>query len=163
MNDHTKIEAANRDKVETLTKIIQSSHKDVAEKFNLTIENCSKHPSNCSEEWIINDFDRKVMYYILYSHDKPEGCIALEHASPDVCYIERLSVLPENRRNGSGLKLMKYGIETAAGLGVKEISIGIIAEFTELKEWYKKIGFIEGDTKKFDHLPFSVLLMSYKL
>jgi hypothetical protein len=38
-----------------------------------------------------------------------------------------------------------------------------IADFTELKEWYKKLDFREGETKTFAHLPFRVLLMSYRL
>ncbi len=50
-----------------------------------------------------------------------------------------------------------------AALGVPQIGIGIIADFSELKAWYKKLGFREGATKTFEHLPFQVLLMAYQL
>ena len=51
----------------------------------------------------------------------------------------------------------------ARNLGAKEISIGIISEQAELKLWYQKIGFVEGETKEFAHLPFLVTFMTYKL
>lgn len=44
-----------------------------------------------------------------------------------------------------------------------KISIGIIAAQTDLKRWYQEIGFIEGDSKKFKHLPFLVTFMIYNL
>lgn len=163
MADQIKIRIANVHDVNTLCNIIRASHKDVAQKFHLTIDNCPKHPSNCSNDWIEKDLDRSVTYYILDDTNKSIGCIALEHATPDVCYIERLSVLYSNRHNGFGKKLVDHAIEAAKTLDVKEISIGIIAEFTELKEWYQKIGFIEGEIRAFAHLPFRVLLMTYKL
>ena len=59
--------------------------------------------------------------------------------------------------------LVNHAIAKSKALGAKEISIGTIAEFTELNEWYQKIGFIKGETKKFEHLPFRVLLMKYEL
>lgn len=34
---------------------------------------------------------------------------------------------------------------------------------TELKEWYQRLGFIEGETREFEHLPFSVTFMSYEI
>ncbi len=163
MTDQIKIRMAKNHDVNLLSNIIRASHKDVAQKFHLTIDNCPKHPSNCSNGWIEKDLDRNVNYYILDQDKKSIGCIALEHANPDVCYIERLSVLYENRHNGFGKKLVDHAIDAAKALGVKEISIGIIAEFTELKKWYLKIGFIEGEIREFAHLPFRVLLMTYKL
>jgi len=46
---------------------------------------------------------------------------------------------------------------------VKVKGIGIIAAQTDLKRWYQEIGFIEGDTKEFKHLPFLVTFMIYNL
>jgi hypothetical protein len=48
-------------------------------------------------------------------------------------------------------------------LGARRVNIGIIAEQTELKKWYKGIGFIEGESKEFPHLPFRVAFMSYEV
>lgn len=148
--------------VTLLCSLIRDSHRDVAERFGLTQENCPRHPSNCTQEWIEKDLLKGVDYYILEHDDTPAGCVAIEQASPEVCYLERLSVLPEQRRNGLGRALVTNVLLKAKMLGACEVGIGIIAQYTELKVWYKKIGFIVGETKEFAHLPFSVTFMSYK-
>jgi len=39
-----------------LVDIIRQSFKDVALRFSLNQENCPTHPSNCTVEWIREDF-----------------------------------------------------------------------------------------------------------
>ena len=163
MIPHIRIRNAEIQNAKLLANIIRASHMDVAEKFNLSLENCPKHPSNCAADWIEKDFERGVRYYIFEQSGIPKGCIALEHASADICYIERLSVLREYRSNGYGKKLVIHATDAAKDLGVKEIGIGTIAEFTQLNDWFQKIGFVKNEIKHFDHLPFSVLFMRYGL
>ena len=43
-----------------------------------------------------------------------------------------------------------------------ETDAGLLAEFTELRAWYQKLGFRAGETRTFAHLPFRVLLMAYR-
>jgi N-acetylglutamate synthase-like GNAT family acetyltransferase len=93
----------------------------------------------------------------------PIGCVAIERTGDDVCYLERLSVLPQERRKGLGYQLVKHVFQVARELGTKTIGIGIIDGQSDLKQWYQKIGFIEGETREFDHLPFTVRFMNYKL
>ena len=88
---------------------------------------------------------------------------ALEIPDPDIGYLERLAVLPGNRRKGFGCKLVDHVFHQAKDSGINKISIGIIAPQTDLKRWYQKIGFIEGGTKEFKHLPFPVTFMIYDL
>lgn len=146
-----------------LCSLINDSHRDVADRFGLTPENCPKHPSNCTREWIENDLLRGVVYYIMEHDERPVGCVGVEQASPDVCFLERLSVLPDQRKQGFGRALVDNAIIKAKTLGALQVDIGIIAQHTELKRWYSKIGFMEGKTKEFPHLPFRVTFMSYKL
>jgi hypothetical protein len=49
----------------------------------------------------------------------------------------------------------------AAGLKARRVGIEIIAEHTELKEWYEGIGFTPGESRDFPHLPFRVTFLSY--
>jgi GNAT superfamily N-acetyltransferase len=70
-------------------------------------------------------------------------------------------VLPNQRHLGFGKALVTHVLSKAKLLGVHRVDIGIIAEHTELKNWYKGIGFIEGESKEFPHLPFRVTFMSY--
>lgn len=146
-----------------LTETIRKSFHVVAERFGLTKENASSHPSNCTHNWIRHDMERGVTYFVLESENIIAGCVACEKASKDICYMERLSVLPEKRSQGFGKALVERVFSKARELGVNCVSIGIIAEHTELKNWYKKLGFVEGETKKFLNLPFMVIFMSYNL
>ena len=159
----TEIKTAGLDEVALLCRLIRDSFRDVAERFDLTLENCPKHPSNYTEEWVQKDFKRGVAYFILSYNNDPVGCVALEKATEDLCYLERLAVLPEKRRKGFGRSLVDHVSSRARELGAKEISIGIIAAQTELNKWYQGIGFIEGETKEFPHLPFQVTFMTIKL
>ena len=149
--------------VAVLTGIIQQAYQDVARRFNLTPENCPKHPSNCTDTWVKRDLARGVLYYILQCDDMPAGCVALEKASPNTCYLERLAVLPEMRRNGFGRMLVDHVLDEASLIGAKQVSIGIIADQAELKSWYKNMGFKEEATKQFEHLPFHVTFLTYGL
>lgn len=158
-----RIRKANSADITLLSSIIRKSFRDVAVKFGLTRENCPKHPSNCTENWITNDFARGVIYYLLERNGLPVGCVAIEKATNDLCYLERLAVLPEERRKGFGNQLVNQVLDTARACGAKLISIGIIAEQTDLKIWYQKIGFEEGETKQFSHLPFCVCFMRYEI
>ncbi len=159
----TEIKTASLDEVALLCRLIRDSFRDVAERFSLTPENCPKHPSNYTEEWVQKDFDRGVTYFILSHNNDPAGCVALEKANDDLCYLERLAVLPEKRRKGFGRSLVDHAFSRAQAMGAKEMSIGIIAAQTELNLWYQRIGFVEGETKEFSHLPFQVTFMMIKL
>ena len=162
-NNKLTIKKAGREATPLLAALIQRAYKDVAERFGLTTNNCPKHPSNCTEEWIERDFARGVIYYILECGGRQIGCAAIENAGPEICYLERLAVLPHYRRNGYGRKLADHVLTKANARGAKQVGIGIIAEQTDLKQWYQKIGFVEGETKKFEHLPFQVTFMTYRL
>jgi GNAT superfamily N-acetyltransferase len=146
---------------ELLASLIRESHRDVAERFGLTHENCPKHPSNCTAEWIDRDLSRGTVYSILEHEGVPAGCAAVEHASSEACYLERLSVLPAYRHKGFGEALVRDVIRQAMELGANEVGIGIIAGHEQLKRWYAGIGFIQGETREFPHLPFSVTFMRY--
>jgi N-acetylglutamate synthase-like GNAT family acetyltransferase len=146
-----------------LVDIIRAAFQDVAVRFGLTVVNCQKHPSNCRPTWVINAMERGVRYFVLDSEGVSCGCVALEEASPDVCYIERLAVLPRQRRRGFGRALVERVFQEAKLIGARRIEIGIIADHTELRDWYRKIGFADQKTAAFPHLPFEVLFMSLAL
>jgi N-acetylglutamate synthase-like GNAT family acetyltransferase len=146
-----------------VVEIIRNSFHDVAVRFGLTERNCPKLPSNCKVSWIKEALDKGGRYFILDSEGLFCGCVALERASPDLCYLERLGVLPAQRRRGYGRALVDRVLYEAKVLGWHRVDIGIIADHTELKNWYKRIGFVEQKTATFPHLPFEVLSMSIVL
>ncbi len=157
------IRQANEDDIGNLVNLLRSSFSDVAERFELTIENCPKNLAFCTKERIKSDFDRGLIYYILEKEDQPCGCVAIEKATPDVCYLERLAVLPRHRRKGYGKALVNHIFDQAGKNDAKKLKIGIIAKDKKLTNWYSKFGFVLKGTKKFEHLPFIVAFMSAEI
>jgi N-acetylglutamate synthase-like GNAT family acetyltransferase len=111
-------------------------------------------------EWIQKDMERGVRYFAIENENHIVGCVALEPASTKVCYLERLAVIPDQRERGFGKALVNHVLAQAKLLGAHRVNIGIIAEHTELKNWYRGLGFVEGQSKEFPHLPFRVTFMS---
>lgn len=155
------IREATLDDREVLAQLIRDSFRDVAHRFSLTQDNCPKHPSNCVASWIASDFARGAQYFILYVDEQPSGCVAIEQPRADVCYLERLAVLPEMRGRHFGVRLVHHALEHAASRGARKVGIGIIDQQTELKEWYTQLGFVATEIKSFPHLPFTVCLMEF--
>ena len=142
-----------------LAELIRTSFLDVAHRFELTGENASKHPSNCTPEWIVSEMEKGVHYYVLEADGTPCGCAAMEHASRRKCYLERLCVLPDRRGRGYGTALVNHVLETCRKTGAHFVEIGIIAADTTLLAWYESLGFKETHTATFAHLPFEVSFM----
>ena len=157
----SQIRICTREDAQVLAETIQKSFQGVAERFSLTHENTPRHPSNCTVDWIRKDMEDGVTYFVMENKSHVVGCVALEQANTEVCYLERLAVLPDQRRHGLGKALVNHVLSEAELLGVNYVSIGIIAEQTELKDWYTGLGFVEGESKEFPHLPFLVTFMSY--
>ncbi|MGD9212043.1 MAG: GNAT family N-acetyltransferase [Desulfobacteraceae bacterium] len=147
----------------TLADIITDAFRPVARKFELTTENCPKHPSNCTAGWIATDFKRGVKYFILETHGIPIGCVGLEVVENSVCYMERLAVRPLFQNKGAGKKLVDHIIQTACKMKLQTVSIGIIAADQQLKNWYANQAFIPSSCKHFTHLPFEVQFMFHQI
>lgn len=147
----------------TVAMLVSESNKSVAAMFGLNAENCPKHPSFCTESWVEAELARGETYFLLDEAAGPVGCVAYESAAPGRAYLNRLSVLPAHRRNGAGERLVRHVVEHARANGVETISIGVIGEYVQLQRWYNKLGFVDGDTSHFAHLPFSVKYMTLSL
>ena len=155
-------EAKETDK-RVLVRLIRDSFRDVAEKFGLTVENCPKFGGFNAKGRVEGDFEKGVRYYILEENGRACGCVALEKAGPDVCYLGKLAVLPEHRNKGFGRALVNHIFKQASKIGIRRVQIALISKHRRLKKWYKKSGFVQSRTKKFDHLPFIVAFMYREL
>ena len=157
------IRRATLNDVDVLTDIIRNAFRDVADRFAITPENCPTHPSNCERAWIESDLSRGVSYFLLIAQGLPCGCVAVEIASPDVCYLERLAVVPDRRNESFGRRLVNRALREAEEAGTTTMSVGIIAKHSEVRDWYGRLGFVEDDERGFDHLPFEVAFLRYHL
>jgi len=158
-----KIVPTNIEDAEGIAVIVSEANKDVAELFKINIENTPKHPSFYTKEWVLSDFKRGAEYFLYKEEGAAKGCVAFEQPDPDTAYLNRLSVLPRYRHNGIGTALVRHIFAYSKRKNIQIVSIGIIAEHEVLKNWYLDLGFIEGDTRKFEHLPFNVKYMRYEL
>ncbi len=158
-----EITEANTSDISLLSNLIRKSHQDVASRFNLTLKNAPTHPSNCTDEWIVTDFQKGKRYFILKVVPEARGCVAIENANEKVFYLERLGVLLEYRNKGYGTALIDHVKNEMRKKGAKRIEIGIIGENVELKEWYEKREFIFKEHFHLNHLPFTVCIMYYDL
>lgn len=157
------IREATSDDIATIATIISESNKDVAVRFGLTGANCPKHPSFCTAGWVEADLARGERYFVLEENTRPIACVAYEKPGEGIAYLNRLSVLPEHRRRGLGARLVGHIVDLARADSIHTISIGVIGEHEDLQRWYRKLGFVDGEIKRFPHLPFSVKYMSFNI
>lgn len=157
------IRTASRKDVPLLADIICRANEKIAQQFGLTRDNAPNHPSFCTRDWILSDFKRGELYFLYETAGRALGCVAYESAEKNLAYLNRLAVLPDFQGKGIGTKLMAHLFDHARSMGKTVISIGIIAANDRLKNWYETLGFTPLEIKKFEHLPFDVLFMTYHL
>lgn len=155
------IREAFRDEAATIARIIAESNRDVAARFGLTAENCAKHPSLCTPQWVEADLARGERYFVFVDAGTPVACVAYETADVQLAYLNRLSVLSAYRRRGIGAALVAHVIGLARAAAIPAVSIGVIGEHADLQRWYRALRFVDGETKRFPHLPFSVKYMRH--
>ena len=158
-----KIEPASYADVSMLAAIIRESFAKKADQFLLTLENAPTHPSNCQDGWITTALNKGIKYYLASLDGTVCGCVAVEQASPEVCYMERLAVLPAFRRKGLGRELVEHVTAEVVAMGANKLEIGIIKRDNELRRWYLNLGFNEKNSAEFEQLPFEVLFMVLEL
>ena len=81
--------------------------------------------------------------FITYEGGICIGFVAIERASEDLYYMEKLAVLPEYRHKGIVTKLIDCVVDRVNKSGGKKVSIGIINESKKLKrlvyqEWFRR-------------------------
>ena len=157
------IRQARKSDISILVTLLRDSFMDVAEKFHLTIENCPKHVAFYTQERLTSDLKKGMKYYILSDNDESCGCVALKKAESGVCYLGRLAVLPKHRNKGYGKMLVNHLFKQAKRIGAQSVEIGMISKDKKLKNWYRKFGFVNKGTKKFDDFPFTVAFMYKEL
>ena len=156
----SRIRLAAASDAATIARIVSESNRDVAAKFGLDAGNCPKHPSLCTPEWVADDFRRGEAYFLFEHAGEAVACVAYESPTAEVAYLNRLSVLPAARRQGIGERLVDHIVDHAARHAKSTVSIGVIGEHAALQHWYRRRGFVAGDTRRFAHLPFSVMYMT---
>ena len=142
--------------------VVRRSFKTVAEEFGLTKENCPRHTSFITIDFLEAQMSMGWHMYGLYAGKQIIGYMSLSKEGDEVFELHNLAVLSEYRHVGFGNLLLDYSKNAVRSLGGKVIKIGIIEESAVLKNWYIANGFVHTGTKKFAHLPFTSGYLEWK-
>jgi len=153
------------DDLSTIVKVLNESHGTVAKDFGFTLETNPSNNAFIDEKTLKAQLNEGIELYQLKVDGQIAGCIAIEKSVKeiDTFYIEKVSVIPEYRNHGLGVKLMEFATSKISGMGGKWISIALIDSNLKLKNWYLNQGFTETGTKDFARLPFRVCFMKKNL
>ncbi|OPZ16220.1 MAG: Acetyltransferase (GNAT) family protein [candidate division BRC1 bacterium ADurb.BinA364] len=83
--------------------------------------------------------------------------------SSDEGHIRRLAILPRFRGAGRGDSLMAFAEARMREAGMRIASLGIIAQFGKLQEYYERLGYRFRERKTFDDFAFECIIMAKSL
>ncbi len=152
-------EIKSSEDIRSSVRVIRKSFATVAEEFKLTPENCPSNAAFVREDDLYKMQEKGSILFGLFDTNAQIGFVALRKASDTLHYLEKLAILPVTRHNGHGRLLMDFSVEYVRKAGGKTISIGIVDENVQLKNWYYEYGFREIEIKRFPHLPFTVCIL----
>ena len=139
--------------------VIRESFITVANQFQLTRENAQTNAAFIEVEDLLKMKEKDIHLFGVFKDEIQIGFFTVEKNDNDLCYLNKLAVLPGYRHNGYGTKMLDFVFEYVKRAGEGKISIGIINENLVLKNWYIQNGFTETAVKNYPHLPFEVCLM----
>jgi len=143
-----QIKEVFEDQADVIAYIIREANRPVAKRFAINQDNCPKHPSFCEGSWVEQDFKRGERYFVCIDNQQPVACVAYDIPTQTnrvrKAYLNRLSVLPERQNKGLGTQLVAHIIKQAQLDDLEFISIGVIGQYSQLQDWYEKLGFVKG-------------------
>ncbi|MDZ7371834.1 MAG: GNAT family N-acetyltransferase [candidate division KSB1 bacterium] len=148
---------------DAVAAVIGASFRQFAEKYPEHTRHSSVYPLLPSPEWVRKTMTRGAEYFLLRQEERPIGCAALIKINAEILFMDRLSVLPEFRREGYGKYLVHHCLQTAQKRGAKRVETGVPADLTELVEWYRSLGFRFKQLARFNELPFTVAFLYFNL
>jgi N-acetylglutamate synthase-like GNAT family acetyltransferase len=142
--------------------ILNKAFLIVAEEYNFTKENAPIFPAFMNSDKI-EDFLDGIKMYGYKLDDKIIGCAGYSYNKDQTYFIKRLTILPEHRHLGVGKTLLEFIENEIKQLGGKVIEIHVIDKNRILREWYKKLGYIEIRIDELKTLPFNSCTMIKEL
>ena len=148
-----------------LAKVLNEAFGTVAKDFGLTKENTPTNSAFITSDSLQAQLTEHREFYTCMMDGRYVGFVAIEKSldTPDTFYIEKLAVIPTFRHQGIGCRLIHFATNRIKELGGKQISIALINGNTVLKQWYANLGYRETSIKTYEHLPFDVCFMNYRM
>lgn len=156
-NERETVRHMSLEEIPDAVQVIRTSFRTVADEFGFTQENAPRFTAFATDEgrlWYHFCMEKRPMFVYLVG-SKIVGYYSLSILNESEVELNNLSVLPEYRHRGIGLKLLEDCFAKAKEIGRIRVKIGIVEENTVLKNWYEKYGFVHTGTEKFDFFPFT--------
>jgi ribosomal protein S18 acetylase RimI-like enzyme len=147
------------DDSKVLTDIINKAFMTVAEQFNFSKENASGHPAFIGSDKMDKALSNGLKMFGYETEDKIVGCVGYSHNNRKNYLIERLATLPEYRHLGIGRKLMEFIENEIKNIGGKIAEVHVVDKNIILREWYRKLGYVEIRIDEIKTLPFNSCVM----
>ena len=121
--DFTLINSSND--LSAIVQVLNVSHCTVAKDFGFTKDNNPTNNAFINESTLRTQLNKGIDLYSMSIDNKLIGCIAIEKSAKeiDTFYIEKVSVIPEFRNQGFGVKLMDFATSKIKGFGGKSIFV----------------------------------------
>ena len=137
--------------------VIRSAFKTVADDLGFTPENAPRFTAFATDEkrlcYQFTEEHRPM--YVFEKDGRIIGYYSLAILNDDEIELNNLSVLPDQRHNGAGKKLIEDCFARAEEKGARKVKIGIVEENRILRRWYEELGFVHTGSVKYDFCPFT--------
>lgn len=173
------IRDASRDDAPAIAAVLREAWRELATQAGWTREQLPRSPAFCQPEWITEGMDRGGRYFVAECATGSTGreggtdttgggtaaigCVGMGRPMDGASELIRLGVVPASRRGGLGATLVEHVVGEARSLGLARVDLALIAERTELQQWYEKLGFVLTRVEANPRLPFKVAHMSLDL
>ena len=137
--------------------VIRSAFKTVADDLGFTAENAPRFTAFATDENRLQYqyFEEHRPMYVFEKDGRIIGYYSLAILSDDEIELNNLAVLPDQRHNGVGEKLLEDCFSRARERGANKVKIGIVEENKILRKWYESFGFVHTGSVKYDFFPFT--------
>jgi len=89
---------------------------------------------------------------VFRDNDRLRACVALTDKGSGLAYLGMLTVDPQRQAAGLGRLILAAAEEHAAAFGASRVEMTVIAQRTELIEWYQRRGYaLTGEQRPFPH------------
>ena len=89
---------------------------------------------------------------VFRDNDRLRACVALTDKGSGLAYLGMLTVDPQRQAAGLGRLILAAAEEHAAAFGASRVEMTVIAQRTELIEWYLRRGYaLTGERRPFPH------------
>ena len=126
-----------------ITDILNKAFTTVAQQFNFTKENAPTFPAFINSDRIEGFLQKGLKMYGYKSNDLIIGCVGYSYYKDNIYFIERLATLPEYRHLGIGKKLINFIENKIVEIGGRIAEIHVVDKNIVLREWYKKLNYLE--------------------